>query len=268
MNWGCNIMAGQLPPWIDTTDPTGTKLCQNDNYWTPLRDSKATTVTMIHSVEKTTLAEKQSTNDDTVNSALEATTEGLLSDSGAAQPTCPKDYATQFETRDDPETMSELRSLNLRVAEGTPLQVFGKRKVDYMGQYRGQNYKFSVDYIVTNTVFPIVSETTLLRENGLRLCADETTREIHSREHDFQLPLKAHGNLWWITPQFFDTTEVLGAPTNHYINPVVPGSKSTTTDVWQIEFDELVRVHYEPRRYLFNPIVTVVNYQKVCILGY
>ena len=227
MSWGCNIMA-DVPTEATrllTVSERGAclrgvstgKSHDFNHYDLPLRDfddePTATvdcpTTGMITAVGEST----KTTDDTTVNSALEATQDGLLSDGGAAYPTCPKDYAPQFETRNDQATMDELYRLNLRVAEGTPLKIYGMKRVDYMGDCNGAPYRFSVDYIVTNTVFPIVSETILLRENKLLLTADDTTRKIVSKNGDYELPLQQHGNLWWIMPQYFDTTEALGVPT-------------------------------------------------------
>ena len=84
----------------------------------------------------------------------------LLCDGGAAADACPPHYASHFPMRSDPETLEKIRSLGLRTADGTALKPLGKRLVHYVGvDHSGKTYHYSIDYMVTNTPFPIVCES-------------------------------------------------------------------------------------------------------------
>ena len=155
-----------------------------------------------------------------------------------------------FPLRNDDETMFELRNLTLRTADGSPLTTYGKRRVYYCGNYLGNMYHFSVDYIVTNTALPIVSEQLLLSENDFTLEGNRLER--HIRGADFELPLVKNGDLWWFTPEYFDVSSLDNFECN--MNPV--RKKETLSDYWELEFDTLVRHHIQWRKYLFNPATT------------
>ena len=189
----------------------------------------------------------------TVNNITTVPTTGeyLLDDSGAAMNTCPLGYANVFPLRDDEQTRKELEQVTLRTADGSPLKTFGKRLVHYCGKYLGREYHFSVDYVVTNTALPIISEQLLLQDNNLELHGNGLER--HVRCSDFELPLVKNGDLWWFIPEYFD---VSGLDNFECAMNPLNKSKEAVTDFWELEFDFLVRKHLQWRKYLFNPATT------------
>ena len=186
---------------------------------------------------------------------------GLLSDTGACYFACPPDYANEhFYTQNDPETMAYLDSLGISAANSGKLQISGLRTVHYAGRNsQGQDYEFSITYVVCNVRFPIIATQVLTDQQGWTLQASQNKHTIWN-QNDVEIPTEKRGTLWWICPDYFDlrknkqTTYVdvrtLPLVATKVVAPLQPSER---VDCWSLEFDTLVRKHYKDRKYVFNP---------------